>query len=214
MPPARAAIARRRFESMEAPVQKPARIDRAVGFILRCAAGMVVGAVVSPGRFQAEIADVVGWRFAHRVDALPDYLTARMAFRTIGKVGAGNAGAPQAADTVDRIFNWVLFAVEVGAIVFGCGIFAAGIAGQPFDESHKKWMIASIVLPSGASEGLRDPLDSGDIETLAEQLDLLGQPTVANCSVSIQYVPETLTEGEQSLAYLSWKEIAPILAPK
>ncbi len=178
--------------------------------VLAFVAGMVVGAVVSPGRFQAEIVDMAGWQFAHRVDALPGYLEIRMSFKTIGKVGAANAGMPQQAGTVDQVFNWVLFAVEVGAIVLGCGIFGAGMAGQPFDEAHKKWMIAkTVVLPAGSSEGLRDALDAGDVEKLAEQLDLLGQPTVANCTVSIQYVPETLAEGEQSLAYLSCQEIAP-----
>jgi hypothetical protein len=177
--------------------------------VLAFLAGALVGLVVSPGRYQAEIVDAIGWQFAHRVDALPSYLEARMSFKTIGKVGAANAGGPQPAGTVDQIFNWVLFAVEVGAIVLGCGIFGAGMAGQPFDETHKKWMIVkNVVLPSGSSEGLRAALDAGDVERLAEQLDLLGQPTMANCTVSIQYVLETLAEGEQSLAYLSCQEIA------
>jgi hypothetical protein len=177
--------------------------------VLAFLAGVVVGAAVSPGRFHAEIVDVVGWDALPHIEFLPRFLEVRMSFKTIGKVGAANAGGPQPAGTVDKIFNWVLFSLEVGVIVIGCGLFAAGVAGQPFDEAHKKWMITkNIVLPSGASEGLRDALDTGNIEKLAEQLDLLGQPTVANCTVSIQYVPETLAEGEQSLAYLSCLEIA------
>lgn len=178
--------------------------NRVLAFLV----GAMVGAVVSPGRYQAEIVEMAGWQAIHRVDVLPNWIELRMKLKTIGKAGAMNAGGPQPADTVDQIFNWIIFTLEVGMIVVGCGLFAASMSSVPFDETHKKWMKSkTAILPSGSSDGLAAALAGRDREKLAEQLDLVGQQTAPHCNVTIHFSPESLAGGEEALAFLSASEV-------
>lgn len=178
--------------------------NRVVAFVV----GAVVGLVVSPGRYHAELVAFDGWDVLPRLDLLPGWLEFRMSFKMIGKAGVGPAGGPQPADTVDLVMNWVMFAIEVGGIAFGIGAVAVGAAAQPFDEGHKEWMASkTLILPSGAAEGVAAALAARDREKLAEELDRLGQQAVPHCAATIHYPATALRAGEDAAGYLSATEI-------
>jgi hypothetical protein len=126
-------------------------------------AGIFAGALMYVGYFYVGMVAALGIQNAGRLDLFPQYVSWRA-----GNDVTHEEGRPATRqENPDPFMNWVWYALELGFVLYLCGMFARRRASRAFCERCGKWKQQDIALfPPGNGKTIAQWLAAGEIARL------------------------------------------------
>jgi hypothetical protein len=170
--------------------------------------GLLAGVVLYLGYYHIGMVMTFGPQVAHRIDRLPAYIVWVKAHEVWVDVGKGNPVKP-GPDTVEHVFNWVLFAVELGFIVVGTTLLGFIRARRCYCERCGQWKeMAFVALTRGSGKKIVEAMEQGDLSVVAQMTPVPVLPHAAYTGIAVEHCATRQGEAPACPAYLSVREIS------
>jgi hypothetical protein len=129
--------------------------------------GLIAGVVLYGGYYYVGMLSLIGIANAGRIDLLPRYIDRRIHSDVQHDVGHPEF-TPNERKQPDPVMNWLLFALEGGAVLFITALLPYRRAARSYCETCGDWKVQeTAIFPAGTGKTIAEWLGRGELANLA-----------------------------------------------